>query len=526
MNKNIPIVLITLVIGLGGGYWIATTNNGANSVSSSEEQQERKVLFWRNPMNPAITSPVFTKDDMGMDYIPVYAEEDKPQKKREVLFWRNPMNPAITSPVFAKDDMGMDYIPVYADADQSANEVVGTVKIDATTIQNIGVRTAVVHKQSLSRVIRAVGRVGYDEQRLTKLHPKVEGWVEALHVEKTGEKVDRNAILLSVYSPQLVATQQEYLLALKNNEALKNSKYPDIRKGAQNLLESARERLTLLDVPEHQIRELEITRKIKKNLHIHSPFKGIVVQLGVRKGQYITPKDELYMLADLNKVWVYVDIYEDEMPWVNVSDRAEMTVTAVPGRVFEGVVTYIYPYLEKKTRTVKVRLEFDNRDGALKPDMFAEVDLYADRQVDTLVVPSEAVVRSGNRNQVFVVRDKGKFEPREVTLGVNANGMTQILKGLKENETVVTSSQFLIDSESKLREATAKMLESSKKSSSKEKQGDPIISPSDTTVEPQGMSNMDMSDMNDMDMFDMSMDSLDTASTKSEMKNHDQQMQH
>jgi len=521
MNKIIPIVLITLIVGLGGGYFIATTTT--NDAKTAAESGERTVLFWRNPMNPDITSPVATKDSMGMDYVPVYAEEEKPKKEREVLFWRNPMNPDITSPVPTKDSMGMDYVPVYADADQADDEPAGTVKIDATTVQNIGVRTATVHKQSLSRIIRAVGRVGYDEQRLTKLHPKVEGWVEKLHVEKTGEKVEKNTVLLSVYSPQLVATQQEYLLALKNIEALKGSKYPDIRRGAQEMLDSARERLTLLDVPEHQILELEISKKIKKDLHIHSPFSGIVVRLGVRKGQYITPKDELYMLADLNKVWVYVDIYEDEMPWVNVNDEANMTVTGVPGRIFKGLVTYIYPYLERKTRTVKVRLEFDNRDGALKPDMFAEVDLFADRQADTLVVPTEAVVRSGSRNQVFVVRAKGKFEPRIVKLGVNANGMTQILTGLKENETVVTSSQFLIDSESKLREATAKMM-APKKDLSADAQKDSTETPKDPAMN-MPETGVATSDINDMDMSDMTIESLDAAKAKGENKTHDPLMQ-
>ena len=498
MNKTVVAVLVTLVIGLSGGYWFAVWKAGEGGMPQEKpsepkvlfwrnpmnpeitspvftkdemgmdyipvyeeeptQPKERKVLFWRNPMNPEITSPVFTKDEMGMDYIPVYEEEPAQPKERKVLFWRNPMNPEITSPVFTKDEMGMDYIPVYADIDQSGESPAGTVKIDATTVQNIGVRTTEVKKMNLSRVVRAVGRVGYDEQRLTKLHPKIDGWVESLNVNETGEEVKRDTILLSFYSPQLVATQQEYLLALQNYKALKDSPYPDIKKGAEELLRSARERLVLLDVPEHQIEQLESTQQIIKNLHIHSPFDGVVINIGVRQGQYITPKDELYMLADLRKVWTLVDIYEDEVPWVSVNDKVEMKVAAVPGRVFKGKVTYIYPYLESKTRTVKVRLEFDNKDGALKPDMYAEVSLFADRRIDALVVPSEAIVRSGNREQVFVDLGGGKFEPREVTVGINSNGMTQILNGLNEGETVVTSSQFLIDSESKLREATAKLL--------------------------------------------------------------------
>ncbi len=420
MNKNIIIAVITLTLGLGAGYWLATTQKGA-----------------------------------GMDNMADGGAKDE----RKVLFYRNPMNPAITSPTPAKDDMGMDYIPVYAEGDSGNKEPAGTVTIDPVTVQDIGVRTARVIQRTLSREIHAVARVTYDEERLARLHPKTEGWIDELYVDKTGEPVAKDTILLSFYSPQLVSSQQEYLLALKNDESLKDSPFEDIRKGARELVISSRERLELLDVPEHQIIDLEVTRKIKKNLHIHTPFDGIVMKVGVRDGQYVTPATELYMLADLSKIWVYVDIYENEMPWVRLGDTAEMTVEAIPGKVFIGKVTYIYPYMERKTRTNRIRLEFDNRDLKLKPEMYAKVTLKASRQVDAVVVPSEAIVRSGLSNQVFVVRAPGKFEPRKVTLGVSAEGLTQILSGVKPGEEVVTSSQFLIDSESKLREATAKMME-------------------------------------------------------------------
>ncbi len=480
-------LLSTLLAGLAGGYWLASHPDALSPVwkalsplqeelpwlgrllpqqteeetMSGMEQKERKPLFYRNPMNPAITSPVPAKDEMGMDYIPVYADEEKPAKKeRKPLFYRNPMNPAITSPVPAKDEMGMDYIPVYADEEESAEEEpAGTVKIDPVTVQNIGVRTAVVERRALSHEIRTVGRVSYDEERLARLHPKTEGWIEKQFIDKTGEPVRRGTILLSIYSPQLVATEQEYLLALANLETLKESPYPDIRRGAEELVHTARERLRFLDVPEHQIRELEQTRKIKKSLHIHSPFDGIVIAIGAREGQYVTPATELYQIADLSKIWVYADVYEYELPWVKEGDVAEMTLEAIPGRTFTGKVAYIYPYAEARTRTVKVRLEFDNPDLALKPDLFADVVIHSGRQADAIAVPEEAIVRSGERNIVFVVKGGGKFEPREVKLGLSAQGYVQILSGIREGEEVVTSSQFLIDSESKLREATAKMLE-------------------------------------------------------------------
>ena len=204
------------------------------------------------------------------------------------------MNPEVTSPVPTKDSMGMDYVPVYADGG-AGEDIVGTVKIDPVVVQNIGVRTAPAERRSLGRAVRAVGRVVFDEERMTRLHPKVEGWIERIRVDKTGEMVRRNQILLDIYSPKLVAAQQEYLLALNNLSALEESSFEEIRRGAAELVTSSRYRLQLLDVPEHQIRELEETHKIKKSLHIHSPQSGTVIQIGVRSGQYITPKTELYM---------------------------------------------------------------------------------------------------------------------------------------------------------------------------------------------------------------------------------------
>ncbi len=460
MNKQIVMIaiLVALAVGGGGGYWFASrmAADAVNTVGNAEE--DRKPLFYRNPMNPAITSPVPAQDEMGMDYIPVYADNDKP-KERKALFYRNPMNPAITSPVPAQDEMGMDYIPVYADNDNAGDAPAGTVKIDPVTVQNIGVRTAIAEQRTLSRHIRAVGRVAYNEERLSRLHPKTEGWIKKLRIDKTGSPVKKDDILLSIYAPQLVASQEEYLLAMKNKQVLADSPFEEIRQGAIDLAKTARARLELLDVAEHQIRELERTHEIKKYLHIHSPFNGIAMKVGAREGQYVTPKTELYMLADLSKVWVYVDVYEYELPWVTVGDQVEMQLTGVPGKIFTGRLAYIYPYAEAKTRTVRVRLVFDNKDLLLKPDMFAEVSIAASRQIDAVVVPAEAVVRSGIREQVFVVRGAGKFEPREIKLGITTDGVTQVLAGLKVGEEVVTSAQFLIDSESKLREATAKMLE-------------------------------------------------------------------
>jgi Cu(I)/Ag(I) efflux system membrane fusion protein len=415
MNKStIFTAIVMLAVGLAAGYWFARGPGDASPAVSGE---------------------------------------------RQPLFYRSPMNPSITSPVPAKDAMGMDYVPVYAEGDGDDNDAIGTVKVDPVVVQSIGVRTATAKRTSITRTIRAVGRVDFDEGRMARLHPKVEGWIEELRVDKTGEYVDKDEILLSIYSPRLVSTQQEYLLALNNLQALKSSPFDDIRRGAEELAESSRERLLLFDVPEHQIRGLEETRKIQKNLHIHTPVAGTVISIGARAGQYVTPKTELYMVVDLSTVWVYADIYEYELPWVKPGDAVEMSLAGIPGKTFIGELDYVYPYAESRTRSIKVRLTFENPELLLKPEMFAEVVIKSDKRVDTIVIPSEAVIRSGQSDRVFVVRAPGKFEPVIVKLGFQSAGRVAVLEGLEDGDEVVVSAQFLLDSESSLREATAKMME-------------------------------------------------------------------
>ena len=421
MNKSIIIIIAVsmLAVGVAVGYWLPN----------------------RTDVTPASVADT----------------SDKP------LFYRSSMNPSVTSPVPAKDAMGMDYVPVYADDNSNTGRAAGSVGIDPVMVQNIGVRTATAVRTSLTRTIRAVGIVGYDEESIVRLHPKIEGWVEHLRVDKTGEQVDEDQILLSLYSPKLVSTQQEYLLALNNLNALKDSRFGDIRRGAEELVASSRKRLEFLDVPDHQISELDRTHEIKKNLHIHTPVAGTVIHIGIREGEYVTPKTELYMIVDLSKVWVYADIYEYELPWVRAGDEVEMTLAGIPGEIFVGKLDYIYPYAESKTRSIKARLIFDNPDRLLKPDMFANVVIKSAKNVETVVIPSEAVIRSGVRDQVFVVRGPGQFEPKIVKLGVESAGMVVVLEGVDVGDELVTSAQFLLDSESKLREATAKMMELAQK---------------------------------------------------------------
>jgi Cu(I)/Ag(I) efflux system membrane fusion protein len=414
--------------------------------------------------------------------------------------------------------MGMDYVPVYAEDDNDGKDAAGTVKVDPVTTQSIGVRTAVARRTSITRAIRALARVDFDEERMARSHPKVEGWIAELRVDKTGEYVDRGQILLSIYSPRLVSTQQEYLLALNNLEALKNSPIDDIRRGAEELVDSSRERLQLFDVAEHQIRELEQSREIQKNLHIHSPVAGTVINIGAREGQYVTPKTELYMIVDLSTVWVYADIYEYELPWVRVGDEVEMTLAGIPGRTFAGELDYIYPYAESRTRSIKVRLTFENPDLLLKPEMFAEVVIKSDKQLDTVVIPSEAVIRSGRSDRVFVVRAPGKFEPITVKLGFQSAGQVAVLEGIEDGDEVVVSAQFLVDSESSLREATMKMMEVKDSQAANSPKMDGMDM--DTDAEPDSHTETDRMDMDTdaepdsrMEMDRMNMDDMDGEHT-------------
>lgn len=418
MNKKIILLSISLLLaGAAIGYLAAPKGSDDASVQNSEQVDKGKPLFYRNAMNPSVTSPIPAKDNMGMDYKPVYAD------------------------------------------DSQNNDVAGTVKIDPVVVQNIGVRTAKAVTGNLSRTIRAVGKIDYNEEKMARIQPKTEGWIEKLFVDKTGETVIEDTMLLEVYSPKLVSTQQEYLLALSNLKTLGSSEFADVSNGAKNLVKTTYERLQLLDVPEHQIKELEKTKQVKKNLHIHTPVAGTIIRIGARAGQFVTPSTELYMIADLSEVWVYADIYEYEIQWVKLGDKVEMELAGIPGRKFLGKISYIYPYAEAKTRTIKARIVFDNHDLILRPEMFAEMTIHSEEQKDAVIIPAEAVVRSGTRNQVFVVRGEGKFEPRNVILGLESSGKVIVLSGVKSGDTIVTSAQFLIDSESKLREATQKMLE-------------------------------------------------------------------
>jgi Cu(I)/Ag(I) efflux system membrane fusion protein/cobalt-zinc-cadmium efflux system membrane fusion protein len=353
-----------------------------------------------------------------------------------------------------KSPMGMDLIPVYED------EVIGgsTVTIDPVTVQNIGVKTTRVKKESLNRSIRTIGRVDYDESRMTDVNTKVDGWVEDLFVDYTGQVVEKGQPLLEIFSPALVAAQEEYLTALDYVERLSKNASSDALDGARSLLSATRQRLQYWDITPGQIERLEKTRTVKRTMVVYSPQQGIVVHKAVYDGAHIKTGQHLYRIADVSKVWIYADIYEYELPWVKVGQTAEVDLSYQPGKMFMGEVTYVYPYLEAKTRTVKVRMTFDNADLALKPEMYANVRIRPDSGKDALVIPAQSIIRSGKRNVAIMALGEGRFAPVEVTLGIESNGDVEVLTGLREGDAIVTSSHFLIDSESNLKAALGAMM--------------------------------------------------------------------
>jgi RND family efflux transporter MFP subunit len=337
----------------------------------------------------------------------------------------------------------------------------GEVTVNPLITQSIGVRVSPVVTGPVTRVIRTVGNVDYNETLVRDVNLKISGWVEKLYVNTLGQPVEKDQPLLEIYSPDLYSAQEEYLLAFKKKEALGSGTGPmaDMASLNADLLESARKRLEYFDISDAQVRELEKSGKASKTMTLRSPFRGTVVLKNVFEGQRVESGMQLLRVADLSKLWIMATIYEYQLPYIEVGQKAAISLPYIPGQTFEGKITYVYPYLNQELRQAKVRLELDNPGLVLKPGMFATVELRRTLAADRTLVPREAVIDTGERQIAFVSLGEGRFDPRKVTVGVEAEGgMLEILDGLKPGELVVTSGEFLLDSEARLREALAKMV--------------------------------------------------------------------
>ncbi len=379
---------------------------------------------------------------------------------RRVLYWVDPMVPGYKSDKPGKSPfMDMELVPVYedgSDAGGAPTNVPGYsgIALSPERQQAIGVQIGKAEVRELTQTIRTVGRVTFDETLLHQIHPKFEGYVEELYVNYTGKPVRKGQPLLSIYSPDLLATQQEYLLALRARRQLTSSQNSDLSRGAADLYDAARQRLLLWDIRPADIDRLEQTGKPLKALTLYSPVDGFVMTKNAVQGARVMPSDTLFEIAGLHDVWVLADVYESEAPFVRIGQTARMSLSYLPGRTWTGKVTFIAPVVEEKTRTIKVRLEFSNPDEVLKPGMYAEA--FLERPLGrVLTVPDSAVLTTGTRCIVFVAKGNGRFEPREVSVGPKVDSYYEVRGGIQAGEDVVTQANFLVDSESRLKAALA-----------------------------------------------------------------------
>jgi len=385
--------------------------------------------------------------------------------ERKILFYRNPMDPTITSPVPRKDDMGMDYVPVYADevsggggggapANQGA-----VVTIDPAVEQNMNVVTKKAARRDITRQIRTVGYLGYDEEKIVSVTTKYTGFIEKTYVNYVGQPVTKGEPLFEIYSPALVQTEQELLSAKRYADSMRGAD-PEVARRAESLLDAARERLGYWDITPGQIEELEKTGTVFRTLKVVAPAGGVVMwRMEGLEGMAARPGMELLKIVDLSDLWLTVEVFSDQLPWVRIGSPASINLTYFPGETFRGRVRYIEPEVSEKTRTIRLTLEVPNPKRRLRVGMYATVRFEPVVAKDALTVPSEAVFRTGERNVVVVALGGGKFAPRDVKLGPEGDGFVQVLEGLEENDQVVTSAQFLIDSESNLKEAIQKMID-------------------------------------------------------------------
>jgi Cu(I)/Ag(I) efflux system membrane fusion protein len=446
--------LIGLAAATGAGYWLGMKRTEPVEMSVTPTQAERKILYYRNPMGLPDTSPEPKKDSMGMDYIPVYADEASAapaaaQGERKILYYRNPMGLPDTSPVPKQDSMGMDYIPVYADEVAQP----GQISISPDKVQKLGVRTEPAVLRELARMVRAVGQFQVDERRLHTVTAKFEGYIEHLSVNATGQPVRRGQALMQVYSPELVAAQEEYLIAWKGRETLASGTEESLT-GVGQLAEGALKRLRNWDISDTQLQRLQQEGKATRTLTLYSPANGVVLEKTAVAGMRFMPGEPLFKIADLSTIWLIADVFEQDLAQVRIGQPVKIVVDAYPEKEFGGKIAYIYPTVVPETRTAKVRVELANPGGLLKPDMYANVQLDAgDGKARVLTVPDSAVIDSGTRQVVLVQRAEGLFEPREVRLGQRGDGYAEVLQGVAEGEQVVVRANFLIDAESNLRAA-------------------------------------------------------------------------
>ena len=403
-----PALIILLLIGIASWY--------ASQVGNEATPSERKVLYYKNPMGSGHVSDKPMKDEMGMDYIPVYADE-------------------LTRPTEADP---------------------GLVALDPALVQTIGVRTAKVSKGKIGGEISATGVVALNETASTTVTSKVAGYIEKLHVTAVGQHVTSESPLFDLYSPDLDALLQEYLSALRYQASLPGDAATALTRNATELTVATQMRLESLGLRKTQMKQMAAQGGVPRLVTFYSPQTGTVLKKNVQEGGFVPAGTELFVLADLSQLWVLADVYTQDYAALRVGSRARVDVQGMPEKTFDGRVDFIYPTVDPQTRVAKVRIVLPNPKGLLRPDMFAQVKIQGPIQVQ-LMLPKSAVLRSGARDWVILALGEGRFRPQPIKLGAESGEHYAVLSGLKEGETVVTSAQFLLDSESRLQEAMHKL---------------------------------------------------------------------
>jgi multidrug efflux pump subunit AcrA (membrane-fusion protein) len=453
MTKTIFLFLLMAAVGTGV-FMAGCSKEGEHGATATEES---KTLYTCGMHPQVIQDHPGNCPICGMKLTPV-RKQATPEStsrsasaqagERKIKYYKSTMMPGEVRQTPGKDSMGMDMVPVYED--QAAVSESQSIAIDPVMIQNMDIRTAAVIRGPLRRTVRTVGVVEYNETTLGDVTTKFKGWIEKLDVNATGQLVMRGDPLFEIYSPDLYSAQVEYLLV--------TSSPTNASSGAEGIRISALTKLKFYDISDGQIAELEKKRQPQKTMRILAPQDGFVVEKNATEGQMVDAGMKIYRLADLGLVWVQADIYEQDLAYIKLGQEATVTLSYLPDREFRGRVTYIYPNVDEKTRTARVRMEFHNPGYFLKPGMFATVKVVSELEPSVLLMPDMAILRSGEKSTVFVALDGGKFEPRIVTLGPQAeNDEYQVLSGVSEGERIVTSGQFMLDSESQLREAIQKM---------------------------------------------------------------------